>query len=269
MSTDAPVRPHRSPRTAVVVRTEPLTPHLVRVVLGGPGLADLPVGECTDHYVKLQFPGPERSVQRAYTVRSFDPGRRELTIDFVVHGPAGVAGPWAVAARPGDRIDLVGPGGGYAPAADVDWHLFVGDESALPAIAASLERVPAGRRAEVFVEVEDRDDELALVSAGVLEVHWVHRAASGLGPGEELVDLVSTASLPRGTFDAFVHGEAGLVRDVRRHLRGERGLPVARLSASGYWRRGRTDEDWRAEKKDWKAAVENDDAALAPRPALR
>ena len=52
------------------------------------------------------------------------------------------------------------------------------------------------------------------------------------------------------------------MREVRRHLRGERGLEPIRLSASGYWRRGRTDEDWRAEKKDWKRAVDEDDAAL-------
>ena len=262
MTTEPTTRPQRISRTATVLRNESLTPHLVRVVLGGPGLADLPVGDCTDHYVKLQFPDGDRTVQRAYTVRSYDAASHELTIDFVVHGDEGIAGPWALAARPGDKIGLVGPGGGYAPAADVDWHLYVGDESALPAIAASLERVSPGRRAVVMVEVEDAADELPLSSPATLEVRWVHRASSALGPGEELVDLVTTATLPRGDFDAFVHGEAGFVREVRRHLRGERGLPPARLSASGYWRRGRTDEDWRAEKKDWKLAVESDDAAL-------
>lgn len=262
MSTES-ARPPRTPRTASVVRTETLTPHLVRVVLGGPELADLAIGECTDHYVKLQFPAGDRTLQRAYTVRTYDAARHELTIDFVVHGDEGIAGPWAVAARPGDEIRLVGPGGGYAPAPDVDWHLFVGDESALPAIAASLERVAPGVRAVVLAEVEDAAEELVLHSPGEVEIRWVHRASSGLAPGEELVDLVTTAALPRGTFDAFVHGEAGLVREVRRHLRGERGLEPARLSASGYWRRGRTDEAWRAEKKDWKRAVQDDDAALS------
>jgi NADPH-dependent ferric siderophore reductase len=262
MTTEPRVRPQRIPRTAAVVRTESLTPHLVRVVLGGPELADLPVGDCTDHYVKLQFPDGDRAVQRAYTVRSYDAASTELTLDFVVHGDEGIAGPWALAARPGDEIGLVGPGGAYAPSDDVDWHLFVGDESALPAIAAALERVPAGRRAVVIAEVEDAADELTLSSPGTVEIRWVHRATSALGPGEELVDLVTTATLPRGEFDAFVHGEAGFVREVRRHLRGERGLAPARLSASGYWRRGRTDEDWRAEKKDWNRAVESDDAAL-------
>ncbi len=263
MSTEPSARPQRVRRAATVVRTERVTPHLVRIVFGGPGLADLPVGECTDHYLKLQFPAGEGAAQRAYTVRSYDATSHELTIDFVVHGDAGIAGPWAVSARAGDEIDMVGPGGGYAPAADVDWHLFVGDESALPAIAAALERLPTGHLAVVYAEVEDADEELPLSSPGSVELHWVHRAASDLGPGEELLDRVTTASLPRGEFDAFVHGEAGFVREVRHHLRSERGLEPARLSASGYWRRGRTDEAWRAEKKVWKRAVEEDDAALA------
>ncbi len=263
MNTEPSARPQRVRRTATVVRTERVTPHLVRIVFGGPGLADLPVGECTDHYLKLQFPAGEAVVQRAYTVRSYDLTSRELTIDFVVHGDAGIAGPWAVSARSGDEIDMIGPGGGYAPAADVAWHLFVGDESALPAIAAALERLPTGHLAVVYVEVENADEELPLSSPGSVELHWVHRAASNLGRGEELLDRVTTAALPRGTFDAFVHGEAGFVREVRRHLRSERGLEPTRLSASGYWRRGRTDEAWRAEKKVWKRAIEEDDAALA------
>jgi NADPH-dependent ferric siderophore reductase len=261
-STTPAARPPRPTRTATVVRTEPLTPHLVRVVLTGSDLEAFPVGEFSDHYVKLLFASEPRPLQRAYTVRAYDAEARELTIDFVVHGDEGVAGPWAAAAQPGDEISMVGPGGAFSPAPDVDWHLFVGDESALPAIAASLERVAPGRRALVFAEVDDADGQIELTSPGDLEVRWVHRSASDRAPGAELVDQVTGATLPQGDFDAFVHGEAGFVRDVRRHLRATRGLAVDRLSASGYWRRGRTDEAWRAEKRDWNQAVQSDDAAL-------
>ncbi len=223
MNTEPSARPQRVRRTATVVRTERVTPHLVRIVFGGPGLADLPVGECTDHYLKLQFPAGEAVVQRAYTVRSYDLTSRELTIDFVVHGDAGIAGPWAVSARSGDEIDMIGPGGGYAPAADVAWHLFVGDESALPAIAAALERLPTGHLAVVYVEVENADEELPLKAARqrrtALGASRRQQPRSGRGAARP----VTTAALPRGTFDAFVHGEAGFVREVRRHLRSERG----------------------------------------------
>ena len=158
---------------ATVLRTERLTPHMIRVVLGGDGLADFGAGAYTDHYVKLLFPRPGVAYpvpmdmtavrrdfpreqwprQRSYTVRSWDAGARELTIDFVYHGDEGLAGPWAAAARPGDEVMFLGPGGAYAPSPDADWHLLVGDESALPAIAAAVERLPAGAPARVFVEV--------------------------------------------------------------------------------------------------------------------
>src|SRR5690242_10378064 len=113
----------RAARVATVVRTEQLTPTLVRVVLGGPGLDDFEASEHADSYVKIVFvhpavprPFPRTSEgrvavdglhtdpahsprMRSYTVRSFDEESRELVLDFVVHGDEGIAGPWATGAR--------------------------------------------------------------------------------------------------------------------------------------------------------------------------
>jgi NADPH-dependent ferric siderophore reductase len=141
--------PRSHPRLAIVETVERLTPRMVRIVFGGDGLAGFGAGEFTDHYVKLQLSDGDRTRVRTYTVREWD-GER-LTIDFVVHGDVGVAGPWALAARPGDTLALLGPGGAYAPSPDADWHLMAGDPSVVPAIAASLARVPAGRRVDVLV----------------------------------------------------------------------------------------------------------------------
>ncbi|MGY1845486.1 siderophore-interacting protein [Modestobacter sp. SYSU DS0875] len=269
-----PRRP-RVPRIAEVLRTSRLTPHMIRVVLGGDGLAGFPVGEFTDHYVKLLFPpagapyavpfDPEQvraelprdqwPVTRTYTVRAWDPTSGELTIDFVYHGDEGLAGPWAASARPGDRIQLLGPGGAYAPRPDADWHLLVGDESALPAIAASLPRLTAGAPAQVFLEVAGPEEEQDDVPTPVgVELVWVHRGSAE--PGRALVDAVRAAQLPAGRGHVFVHGEAGLVRELRRHLRAERGLDPEFTSVSGYWRVGRTEDRWQAEKRDWNAQIE-------------
>src|ERR687885_293357 len=106
-----------------------------------------------------------------------------------------LATPWAVAARPGDRVQLLGPGGAYAPDGDVDWHLLAGDETALPAIAASLERLPAGAAARGFVEVADAAEEQPLPLPAGAELTWVHR--TGLA-GEALVTAVREAALPAG-----------------------------------------------------------------------
>ncbi len=138
-------------------------------------------------------------------MRAWDAAAGELTIDFVHHGDAGVAGPWAAAARPGDRIQFMGPGGAYRPHPDADSHLLAGDEAALPAIAAALHGLPAGTRALAFVEVagpEEEQHDLPL-SPGT-ELRWLHRGDAA--PGEVLVAAVRAAELPAGGGHLFVHG---------------------------------------------------------------
>lgn len=256
---------------AAVSRTERLTPHLIRVVCGGHGLAAFQPNGCTDSYVKVLFepdgvtypdpldladlPAHERPRMRTYTVRGFDPVSRELVLDFVHHGDRGLAGPWAAGLEAGDEVLLVGPGGGYAPSADADWHLLVGDESALPAIANALEEMPDGADARVFVLVEDEREQLPLVTKADAQVRWLHRSH-----GDDLVAAVRGFEFPAGGVQAFVHGEAGFVRELRRYLFTERELDRDRVSISGYWRRGADDETWREEKAAERAA---EDAANA------
>ena len=103
-----------------------------------------------------------RPVGRRYTIRSWDPVERRITIDFVVHGDNGFAGRWANRAQPGDRLQFIGPTGAYRPSEACDWHLMVGDESALPAIAASLERVRPGVPVVVVAVVDGPCCELDL-----------------------------------------------------------------------------------------------------------
>lgn len=244
--------PQRRALAVSVLRTERPSPELVRLTLGGEDLTGFTVGEHTDHYVKLRVPvagAPDGVRVRTYTVRAFDPATSELTVDVVVHGDEGVAGPWAAAAQPGDTIELLGPGGGYRPSPDADWHLLVGDASVLPAIAVALERMPAG--APVVVIAECAPAERPALEA---EVTWVK-------PGG-LLDAVRALEFPVGRPHVFLHGEATAVREVRRHLVVERGVDPAGQSISGYWKRRTDDEGWRAQKREWLAEVEADDAAL-------
>jgi NADPH-dependent ferric siderophore reductase len=270
----------RTPMTATVLRTERLSPSMIRVVLGGAGLDAFTPNEYSDAYVKLvflrpgvdyprpldlaiirdRFPAEQWPQQRTYTVRAWAAETRELTVDFVVHGDEGLAGPWAQAARPGDEMVLLGPSGGYAPDPLAGRHLLVGDESALPAIAASLERLPVAAVGDVFVEVEDAAHEQPLRAPEGVSVNWVHQ--DGRPPGDALLDAVSALDLAPADVQAFVHGEAGVVRRLRRLLRQERGLPLERLSISGYWRLGADDEGWRAIKREWNAAIEKAEAEV-------
>ncbi|MEU8919195.1 siderophore-interacting protein [Streptomyces nigrescens] len=274
MAAERPSRKKPAAHRARVQRTEQLTPHMVRVVLGGEGLAEFAAGEYSDHYVKLVFPQPgvqypepfdmaqiradfprdQWPSTRTYTVRTWDAATRELTVDFVVHGDEGLAGPWAAAAQPGEEIFLLGPGGAYVPEAAADWHLLAGDESALPAIAASLARMPAGVPVHAFIEVAGPEERQELDAPAGAEISWLYRG--GAPVGRELVAAVRALEFPSGRVQAFVHGEAGFVKELRRLLRVEREVAREDLSISGYWRTGHDEDSWQAAKRDWSQQVE-------------
>ncbi len=269
-----------APLYGAVVRTERLAPRLVRVVLGGKGLSGFVMKPFTDTYVNAQFlrpgsalnvpfddenvrtlPREERPAGRRCTVSSWDPVRGELALDFVVHGDQGIAGPWAQAARPGDLLQLRGPSGDYAPDPEADVHLLVGDESALPAIAASLAVLDAGAQVHAVLEVDGPADELPLTSRGDLVLRWVHRADEPDDLG--LLRAVAALDQPVGRVQAFVHGEAVATRAVRTLLLRDWGVARDDLSCSPYWRRTFTDEAWREVKPAWQAAVETDVPPIA------
>src|ERR1700744_1903938 len=153
--------PGRPVHTFEVVRTEQLTSHMIRVVLGGSGFDTFTPSEFTDSYVKLVFvpddgdvaglpqpltldsfadlPAAKRPVVCTITVRRADPAAREITVDIAVAGAHGRAGPRAPSAKPGQAMYLMAPSWAYAPAPAADWHLLVADETALPAISVALE----------------------------------------------------------------------------------------------------------------------------------
>jgi NADPH-dependent ferric siderophore reductase len=262
----------RRTTTLEVRRTERLTPHMIRVVVGGEQLSAFPDTPYTDRYVKILFPRPgvrypepfdmdviraelpreQWPAMRTYTVRALDHAAGEMTIDFVHHGDVGLAGPWAAGARPGDMLRLAGPGGAYAPDPEANWHLMVGDESALPAIAAACERIPAGVPVVAVLEVADAAEQQELACPGALRTTWLHRRADA---PEQLLDAVRGLEFPPGRVHAFVHGEAGFVRGVRRQLVDKRAVPRESLSVSGYWRRGVDEDGWQAEKAAERSAA--------------
>ncbi len=255
-----------------VLRVEDVGPAMRRVVLGGPELADVVArwSGHTDAYVKIAFlaPGvdyPERldleqvrasmppehwPVLRTYTIRRLDPAAGEMWIDVVVHGDAGLAGPWAARAQAGETVHLRGPGGAYRPDPAADHQLLVGDESALPAVLASLEALEPGQRATAFLEVDGPADEQPVVTAGDAEVFWLHRSPADAGTTSLLDDAIRAWSWPAGRVQVFVHGESGLLKTVRPYLVKDRGVERRDVSISAYWRRGESEEGFRA----WKAS---------------
>ena len=278
--TTSPAPRSRTALSTAVLHTERVTPAVIRLVLGGGDLTRFRAAPFTDSYVKIvflesgvsyprpldlaavreQLPAEHQPRLRTYTVRDWDDASCRLTLDIVTHGDVGLAGPWAQTLEPGDEVLIVGPGGEYAPDPTADWHLLVGDESALPAIAVALEALPADAVAHAFLEVPGPADELPLAGPSGAHVTWVHRHTgtpqNSRPVGELLVDAVTGLQFPTGRVHAFVHGEAGFVKELRRLLRIERGIPREQLSISGYWRAGADDEGWRSAKREWNAEVE-------------
>jgi NADPH-dependent ferric siderophore reductase len=255
----------------VVARTEWLTPHLVRVVAGGPGFDAFADNGFTDKYVKISFPtdlpggvwpeGPvdlaalreslpaaQLPVTRTYTVRSFDETARELAIDFVVHGDEGLAGPWAAAVKPGDRLVCSGPGGAYSPDPEAEWHLFAADESALPAVAAALEALPDDARGIAFLEVGSDAEVIELKAPAGIDIRWISRDGEAAGETLVLAEAIADAEWLPGTPSVFAHGERGAMKELRAIFK-QRELPREKLSLSGYWAHGRAEDQFQAEKK--------------------
>ena len=271
MSTSTAQAPRRArPQTVLeVLETSWVGPHMVRVVAGGPGFAAFTTNEHTDKYVKVYFAKPELGLEppydvqalretlapedlpvtRTYTVRWVDAEAQRLAIDFVVHGDEGLAGPWAAAVRPCERIVFAGPGGGYAPDPSADHHVLVGDDSALPAIAAALEALPRDAVGHALVEVAtDADVQPVDAPAGV-EVTWLLRGDTPAGEASLLADAVTALDWPDGRVQVFAHGEREAMKALRRVF-AERGVPRADLSLSGYWAYGRTEDRFQAEKRE-------------------
>ncbi|KJC65761.1 NADPH-dependent ferric siderophore reductase, contains FAD-binding and SIP domains [Agreia bicolorata] len=259
MSTTAPAAGARKPRVQImlsVVRTERLSPHLVRIVLGGAGFDEFESNDKTDKYVKMLFTDIDgHQVTRTYTVREVNSADKTISIDFVVHGDEGLAGPWAAAAKPGDVASVSGPGGGYAPDPTADWHLLAGDESALPAIASALDALPATARGVAFIETYADADVLDLRAPAGVEVRWLLRGDRAAGETTLLADAVAQYSWLPGRVHVFAHGERGAMkqlRDVFKH----RGVTRTQLSLSGYWAFGRTEDRFQAEKREPVGVIE-------------
>lgn len=300
-------RPAYRPYRVRVAAIEQLGPHFTRVVLTGDELATFGT-DGLDQRIKLVFPladgalpdltdenswyerwlalpDDRRNPIRTYTVRRIDPSLRLLTVDLVRHPPVGgslgPAASWLEQVRVDDELVVVGPDArSIHSGVGLDWHpgqahslLLAGDETAVPAIGAILESLPADRHVQAFLEVPTSDDVLGLDLPAGFSVTWLPR--DGAAPGALLQlavtrwldahpELMALAAAPRpqvvedidvdreilwdspevvlpGEFYAWLAGESGLIKGLRRELVTRRGVDRRRVAFMGYWRAGRAE----------------------------
>ncbi|WP_022905709.1 siderophore-interacting protein [Curtobacterium sp. B18] len=246
----------------------------------GHGFTDLPDGEDW-YGAWRALPDAIRNPLRTYTVRSFRPDARELDIDFVAHGDTGPASRWVSACRVGDELRIVGPAVPSSPAelptgaaefdpGAADRILLAGDETAAPAICAILEALDVATVGHVFIEVPTDADRLPVSAPAGVEVRWIARngashgvrmtdhvhawastvaAGPACGDGADLQDVdvdeqvlwdIPDAEASRPVY-AWIAGEAGCVKELRRHLVRGVGLDREQVAFMGYWRHGKAE----------------------------
>lgn len=161
----------------------------------------------------------------------------------------------------------------FVPPRVTKQYLLGGDETAAPAIARILQDLPRQARGIAVVEMPRQEDEAYLPSHPGFEVRVLGR--QGAAHGSLLVDAVTQAAaelapvgcpceveeidvdaellweVPRHvkggaalvstSLYAWLAGEAGAVRAMRRHLVSERGIDRRSVAFMGYWRTGRAE----------------------------
>ena len=227
------VRHELKRRNLTVTNVEQITPHFRRITFTDESLGDFVSASFDDHIKVFVAPADGgEPARRDYTPRSFDNAARELVIEFALHGE-GPAAEWAAQAAPGHTLAIGGPKGSMIVPLDYDWHLLVGDETALPAVARRLEQLPAGAKAVVLLQAADAADRRQFRSAANVDLTWVSTDA-------QLLAAVRALALPEGDGYAWCAGEASCMAALRRELVEVKGHPRDAIRAAAYWKRGAT-----------------------------
>lgn len=238
---------------------------------------DGPDGLALDWYGRWRgLPAELRNPLRTYTIRAARPELAEVDIDFAAHGDTGPASAWVESARVGAEVVIIAPDTrSELPGGGVEWHpgaatslLLAGDETAVPAISAILESLGPDASGAAFLEVPSAGDRLPLRHPAGVTVTWLVRDAAAPGAamgsavrgwatrfltahhrGVEVSDVdidsgilweVPEESTDPGLY-AWIAGEAGAVKLIRRCLVTELGVDRKRVAFMGYWRTGRAE----------------------------
>ncbi|WP_414828856.1 siderophore-interacting protein [Alteromonas sp. H39] len=237
-----------------VQRSVRLSASVQRVTLGGKAVRGL-TGLAPGSYIKLLFDSDgapitgndvlsHRPQLRTYTIRQCQPQQCLLDIDIAIHeNNAGPGARWAQQVKIGEQILIRGPGSIKPLHPAHDWLLFAGDLTSLPAIASHLESLPETANGDAFIQIPHQDDIISVKHPPGIAVHWLVEGA------DDFAEKVSEVAWRPGQPFVWIACEFSLMRRLRAFFKVEKGLPNDFLYVSSYWRRGRSEEQHKADKR--------------------
>ncbi|MGO2356523.1 MAG: siderophore-interacting protein [Marinomonas foliarum] len=233
-------------RELVVIKKAYITPHMLRVTLGGDEINTIPEDQ-ESGYVKLIFPTEnQKPLFRTYTIRH--QREDEIDIDFVLHEDGGPASTWAKQAHPNDRILVGGPGPKKLIEESAQWQIIVGDMTALPAISVNLEKLPHDAKGYAILEVISEDDIQPLKHPEGIELKWVINPHPGKN-NSLLLEVVKSLSWPKGSVSVWVACEFTNMKALRSFFKVEKEIEKDKFYISSYWKFGSNEDQHKVVKR--------------------
>lgn len=244
----------RIPRNLFVKSAHNLTPNMRRVTLYGDALEGFP--ENTEgSYIKLMFDQLDdpKPTLRTYTISKQRSAQNEIDIDFMLHvnegdTTCGIAAPWSISAKAGDKISISGPGSAKFINTEAECFLLAADMTALPALTANLQRLPADASGKVFIEIFSEADKQDLELPANVEIEWVINSDPG-SDESPLYHVIEEAAWQEGVLAVWVACEFKTMKKIRHYLKVEREVPRSHFYISSYWKRGNNEEAHKVAKR--------------------
>ncbi|MGV2987173.1 siderophore-interacting protein [Vibrio sp. E150_011] len=243
-----------TPKTLSVIQTRLLTPNMRRLTFQAEALKSLEL-DSVGGYIKFLFnqdggtdltglSEDSRPKMRTYTIRSLDVEQGVIEVDFVTHITedklCGFGARWAISAKVGDTISIVGPGTIQNINTEKDWFFLTADMTSLPALSTKLATLPQEARGYAVIQLIGLEDKQTLNVPEGIEVVWT------------LESVAQTAqSLPWLSGEPFVWCacEFDEMKALRQYFRNEKAIPKEDIYISSYWKSGVAEDGHKAIKK--------------------
>ena len=251
-----------APRLLQVKNTQRITTNMQRVTFTGEELKGFPTDAASAN-IKLLLPHADQTlesyieslkgtgvkpIKRTYTVVEYRDTENELDLDFALHESAGQATHLALHAKPGDQVGLAGPSQPKLLDLSADWFLIAGDMTALPAISANINLLPATASGFIVIEVQHESDKQTLNVPHNMHIEWLINPNPEQG-NSTLADVVMQKPWQRGTPGIWVAGESGCVRRLRTYFAKTRSVGRKHRYTSGYWQIGQDEDSFQLVKR--------------------